>query len=248
MKQTCFIIICCTSLLMPAKGATNELSAYHLELLEKAEKGDAEAQYKLGKIYHEGEGVAQDYEQAFNWYSNAAKQGHTDAQYRLGLMYDKGEGVDQDYTLAAEWYIKSTDIEAFDSTVWDEKDVNEWYWLPSFGIKYDSVTAVTVAGGIRYAKEVKSSDNYFLLHLEAGEGGGKLQFGVGTWHDGGFNIKSSLLRTWGDPLKIEPDQTYLGIEFQIMLRIFSATAGLYTEIDGDGKDETLFTWSAGALF
>ena len=40
-----------------------------------ATKGNAEAQYNLGTIYHEGNAVTQDYKEAVKWYRLAAAQG-----------------------------------------------------------------------------------------------------------------------------------------------------------------------------
>jgi TPR repeat protein len=69
-----------------------------------AEQGFAEAQYNLGFLYDEGEGVTQDYAEAAKWYRLAAEQGFADAQYNLGFLYDQGEGVTQDYVLAHMWW------------------------------------------------------------------------------------------------------------------------------------------------
>jgi hypothetical protein len=69
-----------------------------------AEQGDAVAQYNLGQMYHNGDGVPQDYKTAVKWYTLAAEQGNADAQNNLGLMYDKGDGVPQDYKTAVKWY------------------------------------------------------------------------------------------------------------------------------------------------
>ena len=63
-----------------------------------------DAQYNLGLMYDNGEGVPQDYAEAVKWYRLAAEQGHAKAQYNLGLMYDNGEGVPQDYAEAVKWY------------------------------------------------------------------------------------------------------------------------------------------------
>ena len=41
-----------------------------------AEQGDAAAQYNLGVIYYNGEGVTQDYAEAVKWYRKAAEQGY----------------------------------------------------------------------------------------------------------------------------------------------------------------------------
>lgn len=49
------------------------------ELMKGAESGDAESQYKLGVMYAEGQGVAQNYQEAYRWISLAAAQGRQDA-------------------------------------------------------------------------------------------------------------------------------------------------------------------------
>ncbi len=74
-----------------------------------ADQGDAAAQYGLGLMYLNGEGVPQDDAEAVKWYRLAAEQGNADAQYRLGLMYDNGEGVPQDYAEAVKWYRLAAD-------------------------------------------------------------------------------------------------------------------------------------------
>jgi len=71
--------------------------------LEMVSQGDAEAQYSLGKMYYEGEGVLEDAEEAVKWYQEAAKQGHPEAQISLGIMYFQGEGIPQDKVRAYSW-------------------------------------------------------------------------------------------------------------------------------------------------
>lgn len=63
------------------------------ELKAKAEKGDASAQYDLGKAYKEGGGVIHSDELAVQWYRKAADQGNADAENDLGIMYRLGQGV-----------------------------------------------------------------------------------------------------------------------------------------------------------
>jgi TPR repeat protein len=74
-----------------------------------AEQGNADAQYILGAMYSEGQGVPQDYVEAMRWYRKAAEQGDAHAQYILGAMYDEGEGVPQDYTEALKWYRRAAE-------------------------------------------------------------------------------------------------------------------------------------------
>ena len=68
-----------------------------------ADQGKAKAQYNLGLMYEDGQGVTQDYKEAVNWYRLSADQGDADAQYNLGLMYANGQGVTQDYKEAVKW-------------------------------------------------------------------------------------------------------------------------------------------------
>ena len=68
-----------------------------------AEQGDAVAQFYLGVMYANGEGVLEDDKEAVKWFKLAAEQGYAKAQYNLGLMYDNGEGVIQDNVYAHMW-------------------------------------------------------------------------------------------------------------------------------------------------
>ena len=74
-----------------------------------AEQGDAAAQYNLGQMYRNGQGVHQDYAQAAAWYRKAAEQGDAAAQYNLGVMYANGKGVRQDDAQAVAWYRKAAE-------------------------------------------------------------------------------------------------------------------------------------------
>ena len=69
-----------------------------------AEAGDEAAQYNLGIMNFNGQGVPQDYKEAVKWYRLAAEQGDADAQYNLGVMLKDGRGVPQDYKEAVKWY------------------------------------------------------------------------------------------------------------------------------------------------
>ena len=74
-----------------------------------AERGDAEAQAKLGLMYYEGLGVKQDFAQAFAWYLRAAEQDHVIAEEIVGNMYRWGKGVSKDYAMAVPWLRKAAD-------------------------------------------------------------------------------------------------------------------------------------------
>ena len=56
-----------------------------------AEKGKKGAQYRLGRCYDKGHGVAENNAEAVKWYTKAAAQGHAKAQYQLGKAYLQGK-------------------------------------------------------------------------------------------------------------------------------------------------------------
>lgn len=68
-----------------------------------AEKGSSPAQFILGVMYENGQGVARDYKNAAKWYRIAADKGYAEAQFNLGGMYLKGIGVLQDSREAMKW-------------------------------------------------------------------------------------------------------------------------------------------------
>ena len=57
---------------------------YSLELVKRAEAGDAGAQKDLGACYYSGFGVTQDYKEAVKWYTKSAEQGNGGGQERVG--------------------------------------------------------------------------------------------------------------------------------------------------------------------
>ena len=74
------------------------------EIKEMAEQGNVNAQVAIGLMYETGEGVVQDYKQAFKWCMKAAEQGIHLAQYSLGSMHGNGIGVVQDYVRGYMWF------------------------------------------------------------------------------------------------------------------------------------------------
>jgi len=84
----------------PPTSAPSELD----ELQQKAQAGDSNAMYRLGRLYATGSGVAKDYVEAFDWYRRAAAKGNAEAMYSLGEAYEHGTGVRDDIQRAVNWY------------------------------------------------------------------------------------------------------------------------------------------------
>jgi TPR repeat protein len=75
----------------------------------RAAKGDAESQYKLGKMYAEGVGVSIDNAKSTQAFESAAEQGHAKAEYNLGLRHYEGIGVKRNRTTAYKWFKAAAD-------------------------------------------------------------------------------------------------------------------------------------------
>jgi uncharacterized protein len=74
-----------------------------IEFRPLAEQGYRLAQYTLGLMYAQGQGVPQDYKEAVKWFGRAAVRGVPQAQFELGMLYARGFGVPQDFVLAHAW-------------------------------------------------------------------------------------------------------------------------------------------------
>jgi TPR repeat protein len=68
-----------------------------------AEQGDARAQFRIGDMYSNGEGVPFNHKMAVKWNTLAAEQGYADAQYNLAWMYATGFGVLTNNNRAYMW-------------------------------------------------------------------------------------------------------------------------------------------------
>ena len=73
--------------------------------------GNKLAQFSLGSLYFEGEGVKKDYAESVKWFQLAADQGYAPAEFNLGNAYKHGNGVEQDDLKAAEWWRKAAEQE-----------------------------------------------------------------------------------------------------------------------------------------
>jgi len=102
-----------------------------------AREGNVEAQYLLGRLYEQGDGVAKDENEARRLYKAAAGRGHKLASERLAVV---GKSQSADESVALGWYLpaaKQGDVEAqynlgyMYETGWgvsiNEKEAARWY-------------------------------------------------------------------------------------------------------------------------
>jgi len=95
------------------------------EIRMKAQGGDAQSQFQLGKEFFGGGLVLRDQVEAAKWFRAAAEQNHALAQSQLGFQYMHGEGVAKDNVEGAKWFHKAA----------DQHEVTAQYTL---GLCYDS--------------------------------------------------------------------------------------------------------------
>lgn len=69
-----------------------------------ADKGDVHAQFYLGLLYENGDGVPRDIAKARQWYEKSAAQNGANAQFYLGLLSAFGQGGPIDLVQAYMWY------------------------------------------------------------------------------------------------------------------------------------------------
>ena len=121
-----------------------------------AAQGYALAEYNLGLMYANGQGVTQDYAKALKWYRLAVAQGDAPAENNLGSMYYKGQGVPQNYVTAYKWYlIAKATIPA----------TNRHYALVSQNVK--SLAALMTPAQIAEAQQEASA--WYAAHEHSGK-------------------------------------------------------------------------------
>ena len=64
-------------------------------VLKRANSGDSNAEYQIGRAYQSGTGVEKNDKEAALWYRRSADRGNASAQYELGIMLLYGWGEPQ---------------------------------------------------------------------------------------------------------------------------------------------------------
>lgn len=88
------------------------------QLRTRADKEDSKAQWWLGRMYEEGEGVPKDMVQALSWYSKAADTGYAIAASYLGALYGAGDVVPKNDSLSWTWYERSAALGDAKAQLW----------------------------------------------------------------------------------------------------------------------------------
>ena len=94
------------TLMEPAHKAAEQApqpDSQFAEIRDRAEKGEADAEYQLATIYGHGYGVPKNEPEGRKWLERAAEHGNVVAQYELGVSLRDGRGALQDYEGAVKW-------------------------------------------------------------------------------------------------------------------------------------------------
>jgi uncharacterized protein len=70
---------------------------------ERANRGDADAQFNLSEIYRSGISVPKDLAESARWVRMAAENGHVVAAFNLGMVYHQGFGLQINLAEAETW-------------------------------------------------------------------------------------------------------------------------------------------------
>lgn len=84
-------------------------SGKFLKLIKQAEKGNVDAQFKIGLIYFDGDGVTKNEEASTCWFRLGALGGDKAAQFNYALNLELGVGVRENMRDAVTWYRKAAD-------------------------------------------------------------------------------------------------------------------------------------------
>ena len=94
----------------PAKVTVAKKVSPLAKLKEQANAGSAESQYKLAKLYLDGNGVEKDLLKAYQWLEKAALQEYAEACFDLAIMIINSQGVKFQYDKARSWLKKASNL------------------------------------------------------------------------------------------------------------------------------------------
>lgn len=146
------------------------------DLLLKAEAGDVLTQSTLAQLYFKGEGVDQDYKEAFKWAAKAAAKGEPVAQFYAAEMYAEGNGVNADAIQAKKWYLSAAmrgyfkaycrmaeRYEAGEGLPHNLDEAFHWYRKGAQNNDLEAMRglAAMYESGVGVAKNQKEADNWY---------------------------------------------------------------------------------------
>ena len=168
--------------------ARRDYAAAAKELRPLAERGNAEAQYRVGLMYEFGAGTPKDVAQAVTWLTRAANQNHVAAQQELGVVYTTGDGVAKDDAKALAWFRKAANagnataqynlglmlakgagakLDYGEALAWFRKAAMQGFALAQFkvGVAYEQGAGVAADPVLAYANYAIAARDGNALHV-----------------------------------------------------------------------------------
>lgn len=178
MRQTIFCVLMMTSILAtPLHGQNDGREFKTLNELSKAAKtGDVDAQYILGKCYHDGTMVKKSSSKAIKWWKSAAEHGHAEAQFRMGWHHDGLSNFEKNKPLAEKWYLMAAEqghAEAQYELARYYEHRNRWGKENNYP---EAVKWYTKAAGQNHAQAMYQLSLYYWHQSEAERGRVKVDF------------------------------------------------------------------------
>ena len=165
-----------------------------------SQEANAEACYRIGRLYARGEGVVKSIPDAVVWYRCAADLGHVEAQYQLGTIYINGEspgpsGPDNWLKSASrrDSAAATRNLETlFPNGIAVEKDLDaaiRWITAAARNGKAEAqnILAEMYRRGIGIAQDYESARDWYLL--AAAQGNASAQFGLGDIYYQGLGVE-----------------------------------------------------------
>lgn len=91
---------------------------------------ETEAYYFLGRMYHNGEGIEQNFSEALRLYKQGVVRGDVKANFGIGYMYFKGEGLGTDFEKARATHQKAL------GAIQKSADAGNYFWQYRMGRAY----------------------------------------------------------------------------------------------------------------
>ena len=140
-----------------------------------AAAGHVLAQFALGNMFDNGEGVPQDPMAARHWYELAARQGHAEAQMHFARMQQLGRGGTRSAAGAAIWYqmaadqgheLAATNLGTlhYQKEIPDPSDAEAFALFSMAAEKFDGLAHLMLAEMWQQGRGTKQENSHALLH------------------------------------------------------------------------------------
>ena len=216
-RATWGVAAVCLAIIMVHAGLSliGNIPTNYTEMFERAEiaaaKGDAKAMARLGWLYRDGKGVAQNYAKAQAWYEKSAAAGDTDAMVSLGVMLQNGHVGPRDYAKARAWFDRAAsagNASAMDWLGWnyenglgvarDFAEARRWYEkaaVAGYGLAQHHLGMMYFLGkGV--PEDYSAANQWFVKAAAAGNGASMAQLGLMSINGFGAAKDLAAARAW----------------------------------------------------